>query len=62
MKSKLFIILKSSAKAVILLAAGWVSYKLTGSWEIASGVSIATAPLLKMVDPQDDSLGINAKP
>jgi len=61
MKSKLFVILKSSAKALILLVGGWVSYKLTGSWEIGSGVAIAIAPLLKMIDPTDDSIGKNAK-
>jgi len=61
MKTKLFIIVKSALKAVILLVGGWASYKLTGSWEIGSGVAIAIAPLLKMIDPQDDSLGINAK-
>ena len=60
MKSKLFVILKSSAKALILLVGGWASYKLTGSWEIGGGVAIAIAPLLKMIDPTDDSIGLNA--
>ena len=62
MKFKLFVIFKSSAKALILLVGGWASYKLTGSWEIGSGVAIAIAPLLKMIDPTDDSIGIKAKP
>ena len=61
MKTKLFVILKSSAKALILLVGGWASYKLTGSWEIGSGVAIAIAPLLKMIDPNDDSIGFKAK-
>lgn len=61
MKTKLFVILKSSAKALILLVGDWASYKLTGSWEIGGGVAIAIAPLLKMIDPTDDSIGIKAK-
>ena len=61
MKTKLFVIFKSSAKALILLIGGWASFKLTGSWEIGSGVAIAIAPLLKMIDPKDDSIGLNAK-
>ena len=61
MKTKLFVILKSSAKALILLVGGWASYKLTGSWEIGSGVAIAIVPLLKMIDPTDDSIGFKAK-
>ena len=62
MKTKLFVILKSSAKALILLVGGWASYKLTGSWEIGGGVAIAIAPLLKMIDPTDHSIGFKAKP
>ncbi|CAB4194279.1 hypothetical protein UFOVP1261_24 [uncultured Caudovirales phage] len=61
MKTKLFVIFKSSAKALILLIGGWASFKLTGSWEIGSGVAIAIAPLLKMIDLNDDSIGLNAK-
>jgi hypothetical protein len=62
MKTKLFVIIKSALKAVVLLVGGWASYKLTGSWEIGSGVAIAIAPLLKMIDPQDTSIGLNAQP
>lgn len=60
MKTKLFVIFKSSTKALILLVGGWASFKLTGSWEIGSGVAIAIAPLLKMIDPTDNSIGVNA--
>ena len=62
MKAKLFIIGKSALKALILLAGGYASFRLTGSWEIGSVAAIVIAPILKFIDPQDDSLGVNATP
>lgn len=61
MKDKVLVIVKSSLKAAILLLGGWASFKLTGSWEIGSGVAIAIAPLLKAIDPTDTSIGVKKK-
>jgi hypothetical protein len=61
MKKNLLVILKSALKAAILLLGGWASFQLTGSWQIGSGVAIAIAPLLKLIDPNDKDLVFKRK-
>ena len=59
LKRQLLVALKSSAKAAITLGAGYLSYKLTGSYEISAGVALVFAPILKVLDPKDNSMGFN---
>lgn len=59
LQRQLLVALKSSAKAAITLAAGWLSFKLTGSYEISAGVALVIAPILKVIDPKDNSIGFN---
>jgi hypothetical protein len=59
LKRQLLVALKSSLKAAIVLAGGYLSYKLTGSYEISAGVGLVIAPLLKVIDPKDNSMGFN---
>lgn len=53
------VIAKSSAKACIVLLSGWITYKLGDNPQVATAVAIAMAPILKIVDPKDLSIGIN---
>ena len=59
LQRQLLVALKSSLKAAILLGGGYLSYKLTGSYEISAGVALILAPLLKVIDPADNSIGFN---
>ena len=56
---QLLVALKSSLKAAITLGGGYLSYKMTGSYEISAGVALVLAPLLKVIDPKDNSIGFN---
>lgn len=61
LKRQLLVALKSSLKAAITLGAGYVSFRLTGSYEISAGVALIFAPILKVIDPADNSMGFNLK-
>jgi hypothetical protein len=59
LQRQLLVALKSSLKAAITLGGGYLSYKLTGSYEISAGVALVLAPILKVIDPKDNSIGFN---
>jgi len=59
LKRQLTVAFKSSAKALLLIGGGYVSFKLTGSWVISGAVTTALAPILKVIDPTDNSMGFN---
>jgi hypothetical protein len=57
LKRQLLVALKSAAKALVLIGGGYLSYKLTGSWVISGAVATALAPIQKIIDPTDNSIG-----
>lgn len=61
LKRQFFVGLKSAVKAGIVLGGGFLSYKLTGNWAISAPVAMFLAPILKVVDPSDNSMGFNLK-
>lgn len=59
LQRQLLVALKSSLKAAITLGGGYLSYKMTGSYEISAAVALVLAPILKVIDPKDNSIGFN---
>ena len=58
--SALKVVAKSTLKALIMAFGGWVTLKLGGDPEVAALVAVALAPLLKVIDPSDKSIGVKS--